>query len=206
MRKTFATAAALAAIALAPLPAAAQGTKGQQGQAPELTRNGTCTAEQMVVVRRGFADARQMTNRAIAALTLDIEATRPHLARFFGSNPAGAIAKNFRAIAAGLDEREGRIAYECNRADACRGSTFAYVRWGGNARETMGLCPAYFRAARSGQDSQGGIVLHEMSHLALGTRDHAYQPRGAEALAKDDPAAAQMNADSYEYFAEFLPR
>ena len=88
----------------------------------------------------------------------------------------------------------------------CRGQTFAYVRWGGNAQEVMGVCPAFFRAARSGQDSQGGIILHEMSHLALGTRDHAYQPARVEALAKDDPRAAQMNADSYEYFAEFLPR
>ena len=205
MRKSLATAAALAAIVLAPLPVAAQGSKLPQGQAPALSRDGACSAEQMTVIRRGFADARQMTNRAIAALTLDPDATRPHLARFFGANPPGAIAKNFRAISTGLDQREGRIAYECNRADACRGATFAYVRWGGNAREVMGLCPTFFRAARTGQDSQGGIILHEMSHLALGTRDHAYQPRGAEALAKDDPAAAQMNADSYEYFAEFLP-
>lgn len=204
MRSTFAIAAAIAALTFAPLPGAAQGVKDAAGQA--LTRSGACTAEQRVAIRRGFADARRMANRAIAALTLEPEATRPHLARFFGANPSGAIAKNFRAIADGLDRREGRIAYECNRADACRGATFAYVRWGGNAREAMGLCPAFFRAARTGQDSQGGIILHEMSHLALGTRDHAYQPRGAEALAKDDPAAAQMNADSYEYFAEFLPR
>lgn len=203
MRKTFA-AAALATLVLAALPAAAQGVKG--GQAPALTAEGTCSAEQRTTIRRAFGDARQMTNASIAALTLEPEAIRPHLARFFGTNPAGAIAKNFRAISRGLDERESRVAYECNHASACRGQTFAYVRWGGNAREVMGFCPSFFRAGRTGQDNQGGIVIHEMSHLALGTRDHAYQPRGAEALAKDDPAAAQMNADSYEYFAEFLPR
>jgi hypothetical protein len=204
MRKTLATAAALAALTLAALPAAAQGTKG--GQGPQLTAEGACGPGQRATIRRAFGDARQMTNASIAALTLDPEGVRPHLARFFGSNPAGAIAKNFGAISRGLDEREPRLAYECNRAGACRGATFAYVRWGGGARETMGFCPMFFAAGRSGQDSQGGIVVHEMSHLALGTRDHAYQPRGAEALAKDDPAAAQMNADSYEYFAEFLPR
>jgi len=204
MRKTFATAAALATLMLAPLPLAAQGVKGGERQA--LSQNGACTEEQRATIRRGFADARQMTNASIASLALEPEAIRPHLARFFGTNPAGAIAKNFRAISRGLDEREPRLTYECNRAESCRGQTFAYVRWGGNAREVMGVCPAYFRAARTGQDSQGGIILHEMSHLALGTRDHAYQPARAEALAKDDPAAAQMNADSYEYFAEFLPR
>jgi hypothetical protein len=204
MRKTFATAAALATLMLAPLPLAAQGVKGGEGQA--LSREGACTAEQRVSIRRGFSDARRMTNASIAALTLQPDAIRPHLARFFGTNPAGAIAKNFRAISRGLDDREPRLAYECNRAESCRGQTFAYVRWGGNAREVMGFCPAFFRAARTGQDSQGGIIVHEMSHLALGTRDHAYQPARVHALAKENPAAAQMNADSYEYFAEFLPR
>jgi len=206
MRKTFATAAALAALILAPLPGAAQGVKDAQRSAPVLTADGTCTDEQRTTIRRAFGDARQMTNASVASLTLEPEAIRPHLARFFGTNPAGAIAKNFRAISRGLDERENRVAYECNHARACRGPTFAYVRWGGGAREIMGFCPTFFSAQRTGQDSQGGIVIHEMSHLALGARDHAYQPRGAEALAKDDPAAAQMNADSYEYFAEFLPR
>jgi peptidyl-Lys metalloendopeptidase len=204
MRRTLATAAAFAALTLVALPAAAQGVKGGQGTV--LTADGACATEQRATIRRAFVDARQMTNASIAALTLEPEATGPHLARFFGSNPPGAIAKNFRAISRGLDERETRVAYECNHARACRGPTFAYVRWGGGARETMGFCPTFFSAARTGQDSQGGIVIHEMSHLALGARDHAYQPRGAEALAKDDPAAAQMNADSYEYFAEFLPR
>lgn len=204
MRKTFSIAAALATLMLAPLPLAAQGVKGGDRQA--LSQAGSCTEEQRVTIRRGFADARRMANASIASLAMEPEAIRPHLVRFFGANPAGAIAKNFRAIAVGLDQREARLTYECNRAESCRGQTFAYVRWGGNAREVMGVCPAFFRAARTGQDSQGGIVLHEMSHLALGTRDHAYQPARAEALAKDDPAAAQMNADSYEYFAEFLPR
>jgi hypothetical protein len=206
MRKTLATAAALATLMLASLPLAAQGVKGAERQGPALSANGACTSEQRAIIRRAFGDARQMTNASIASLTLEPEATRPHLERFFGTNPAGAIAKNFRAISRGLDERENRVAYECNHARACRGQTFAYVRWGGNAREVMGFCPTFFSAGRTGQDNQGGIVIHEMSHLALGTRDHAYQPRGAEALAKDDPAAAQMNADSYEYFAEFLPR
>ncbi len=204
MRKSFSIAAALATLMLAPLPLAAQGVKGQERQ--NLVQAGTCTDEQRATIRRAFVDARQMVNASIASLTLEPEAIRPHLARFFGSNPAGAIAKNFRAISQGLDNREARLAYECNRADSCRGQTFAYVRWGGNAREVMGVCPTFFRAARTGQDSQGGIIVHEMSHLALGTRDHAYQPARVEALAKDDPRAAQMNADSYEYFAEFLPR
>lgn len=205
MSRIFAAAAvALAALTLAPPSVTAQGVKGGDRQA--IVRDGTCTDEQRTTIRRGFADARRMSANAIAVLSLDPASVREHTVRFFGTNPAGAIAKNFRAISQGLDEREGRLIYECNRAESCRNGTFAYVRWGGGAREVMGVCPAFFRADRTGQDSQGGIIVHEMSHLALHTQDHAYQPRGAQALAKDDPRAAQMNADSYEYFAEFLPR
>jgi hypothetical protein len=207
MRSTHVKIAALAALLLAPLPLAAQGVKGaERSAAAALTANGACSEEQRTTIRRAFVDARQMTNASIASLTLEPEAIRPHFVRFFGTNPEGAIAKNFRAISRGLDEREPRLVYECNHASACRGPTFAYVRYGGGAREVMGFCPTFFSAGRTGQDNQGGIVIHEMSHLALGTRDHAYQPRGAEALAKDRPEAAQMNADNYEYFAEFLPR
>jgi len=204
MRKTLSIAAALATLMLAPLPLAAQGVKGAERQT--LSQAGHCSDADRAAIRGAFADARRMVNASIASLTLEVEVVRPHLVRYFGSNPAGAIAKNFRAISQGLDQREPRLVYECNHASACRGQTFAYVRWGGNAREVMGVCPAFFRAARTGQDSQGGIIVHEMSHLALGTRDHAYQPTRVQALAKENPAAAQMNADSYEYFAEFLPR
>jgi peptidyl-Lys metalloendopeptidase len=206
MRKTLVTATALATLLLAPLPLAAQGVKGAQGNAPALTADGACTQDQRATIRRAFVDARQMTNASIAALTLEPEAIRPHLARFFGSNPPGAIAKNFRVISRGLDEREATVTYECNLEAQCRRGIFAYAGRSGRGNEVMGFCPTFFRAARTGQDSQGGIVLHEMSHLALGARDHAYQLPRVEALAKDEPAAAQMNADSYEYFAEFLPR
>lgn len=206
MRKSLATAAALATLLLAPLPLAAQGVKGAPGAAPALTADGACTADQRATIRRAFVDARQMTNASIAALTFEPEAIRPHLTRFFGTNPPGAIAKNFRVIARSLDERESRVTYECNREAQCSRGVFAYAGRNGRGAEVMGFCPTFFSAQRTGQDSQGGIVIHEMSHLALNTRDHAYRPTRVEALAKDDPAAAQMNADSYEYFAEFLPR
>jgi hypothetical protein len=57
-----------------------------------------------------------------------------------------------------------------------------------------------------GTDSRWGILIHEASHLAANTRDHAYRPNGALMLAKENPARAAENADNYEYFVETLPR
>ena len=88
------------------------------------------------------------------------------------------------------------------------GGTFAYVMFAHaqRPRTAMGFCGAYFAAARTGQDNRGGIVIHEVSHWSLNARDAEYQPRGAQDLAKDEPHVAAMNADNYEYFAEFMPR
>jgi peptidyl-Lys metalloendopeptidase len=73
-------------------------------------------------------------------------------------------------------------------------------------RGLLGLCPAFFRASLTGFDSRWGILVHEVTHLAAGTRDHAYGRRAAAVLAKDEPERAAQNADNYEYFLETLPR
>jgi len=184
MRKPFA-AAALAAPIAAPLPADAQDAEGAERQV--LARDGPCRRGQRAVIRRAFAHARRMTGESIAAPTFEPQRIRGRLERFSGANPARAIGQSVHAGAGGS-------------------GTFAPVRRGGDAREVMGFCPALFRAARTGRDSRGGIVVREMRRLALGARDHAHRPRGAEAPGKDAPAAARMNADSRRYSAEFLPR
>jgi peptidyl-Lys metalloendopeptidase len=73
-------------------------------------------------------------------------------------------------------------------------------------RGIIGLCPGFFRAAMDGYDNRWGVLVHEASHLAAGTDDFAYGPAAALILAKQDPARAARNADSYEYFVETLPR
>jgi hypothetical protein len=74
------------------------------------------------------------------------------------------------------------------------------------ASGSLGFCPIFFRASDRGQDSRFGIVVHEVSHISIGTRDATYQPHQVLILAKDDPATAAMNADSYEYLVETLYR
>lgn len=60
------------------------------------------------------------------------------------------------------------------------------------------LSSAYRRAAETGGDSKPGVIIHEASHLILGTKDFAYG-RNIYSLSKDD---AEKNADTYEYAAE----
>ncbi len=60
------------------------------------------------------------------------------------------------------------------------------------------LSSAYRRAAETGGDSKPGVIIHEASHLILGTKDFAYG-RGIYTLSRGQ---AEKNADTYEYAAE----
>ena len=60
------------------------------------------------------------------------------------------------------------------------------------------LSSAYRRAAEAGSDSKPGVIIHEASHMILGTKDYAYGNR-IQGLTKNE---AEKNADTYEYAAE----
>lgn len=60
------------------------------------------------------------------------------------------------------------------------------------------LSNAYRRAPERGRDSKPGVIIHEASHLILGTKDHAY----GRAIYRLDRNQAIENADTYEYAAE----
>jgi hypothetical protein len=65
----------------------------------------------------------------------------------------------------------------------------------------------YSWLARIGTDSQGGTIIHELSHFTVngGTEDYRYGPEKCLVLAQSDPLTAIMNADSHQYFAENNP-
>ena len=205
-RTALLAATALAALIAGPIAAThaqapAPSAKGQAAVAP-----GTCTTTHLAAIAEGFADAREMTARAIRFL--EERPTDPHVARFFGATPRKVLVENYRIVAEALGRRD-ELDLRCeDRAFCGTGGTFAYVMFAHAARPrpAMGFCGAYFAASRTGQDNRGGIVIHEVSHWSLNARDAEYQPRGAEDLAKDEPHVAAMNADNYEYFAEFMPR
>ncbi|KAH7332734.1 hypothetical protein B0J17DRAFT_721888 [Rhizoctonia solani] len=94
--------------------------------------------------------------------------------------------------------------YDCAPA-MCEPNDFAYVF--ADQPLYVYLCGAFWQSTLTGTDSQGGTIIHELSHFTVngGTTDTQYGQEGCLALAKADPAAAIMNADSHQYFAENNP-
>ena len=72
--------------------------------------------------------------------------------------------------------------------------------------QVLGVCPAFFRAGMEGTGTRWGILVHEATHFAAATQDHAYGRAASLALARTDPARAAENADNYMLFVETLPR
>ncbi|CAE6430419.1 peptidyl-Lys metalloendopeptidase [Rhizoctonia solani] len=94
--------------------------------------------------------------------------------------------------------------YDCAPAN-CEPNDYAYVF--PDQAFYINLCGAFWQSTGTGTDSQGGTIIHELSHFTVngGTTDTQYGQEGCLALAKSDPASAIMNADSHQYFAENNP-
>lgn len=128
------------------------------------------------------------------------------------------VKENFQKIENHLDD----IGYKNNYSELP--NTYAYVypgrrRWrnamigGANVRGThiksrvqhgaetglqIRLSSLYRRAPKRGRDSQFGVIIHEASHLILGTKDYAY---GNDIYGLNSRRAIK-NADTYEHAAE----
>lgn len=103
--------------------------------------------------------------------------------------------------------------------DPKKQNTFAYVRPSDlTTPRRVYLCAAFWKHGkiewtRSGaawsrkdhrdcNDNPLGVIVHELTHLFAGTDDHAYGRTNCQNLARTNPNAARMNADSYEYYCE----
>lgn len=159
-----------------------------------------CVAEHRALIDDALAEAR--ARLAVAIRLVREEPDHDHVRRWFGDAPRKAVAITLELTAERLADPAG-FEFHCNDPPACPGGRFAYAR---DREQVIGLCAPFFRAGMEGTDSRWGILIHEVSHIAANTRDHAYRPRGALALAKTDAMRAAENADNYEYFVETLPR
>lgn len=160
----------------------------------------TCTPGHRAFFDEALVEARTRTAEAIRFV--DANPRHEHVTRWFGDTPPSTVRGVLQRTLA-LLERPDTLKLLCNPPTNCRGATFAWVI---PAARTLGVCPAFFRARRTGVDSRWGILIHEATHIAAGTDDHAYGVDGALRLAKQDPRRAAENADNYEYFVEQLPR
>ena len=159
-----------------------------------------CVEAHRALIDDALAEARRRLPEAIRLVRE--EPDHPHIRRWFGDAPRKTIRITLELTLARLEDMAG-VDLRCNDPPGCPGGRFAYAR---ERDMVLGLCPPYFRARMDGTDSRWGILIHEASHLAANTRDHAYRPNGALVLAKENPARAAENADNYEYFVETLPR
>ena len=90
---------------------------------------------------------------------------------------------------------------QCSGVSAsCRAGDIAFTCAGG-ASKTIWLCGAFWNLPATGEDSQAGSMVHELSHW-FGTVDSRYGCRNCQALASSSPMIAISNADNTEYFAE----
>jgi hypothetical protein len=139
---------------------------------------------------------------AVAIALIEREPGHAHVQRWFGTAPPAEVAERLRRIAAWLAKPVG-VQLRCNDQAGC--GPALRMAYAAPSRGVLGLCPSFFRAGDSGYDTRWGVLIHEASHIAAGTRDHAYGPQATAILAKQDPIRAAENADNYEYFVETLP-
>jgi len=95
------------------------------------------------------------------------------------------------------------VSYDCS---ACTVSnTYAFTCE--TCYNQVWLCPYFWWADTTGEDSQAGTLIHEASHWngTADTTDYAYGMDAAKTLASSTALNAVNNADSHEYFSENDP-
>ena len=121
----------------------------------------------------------------------------------FGKTLVSMIRKNYELIALGIQIIKNEYKYANSYTQPL--GTYAYVKRNQEEGKHSGrirLATSYRAAKSKGSNSKPGIIIHETSHLVLGTGDYAYGVNPSKELARKNPSKARKNADSYEYAAE----
>lgn len=160
-----------------------------------------CTNAQQDTIAEAVAAGSAMSANALAYLTSGKEQAQRYT-NWFGALDAarqGTVNKNFTALKEAFETKPIKV--DCG----CDEDYFAYVYPA--QPYTIYVCNAFWTAPMTGTDSQGGTMLHEMSHfdIVAGTDDHVYGQQGAAEMARTAPQRAINNADSHEYFGENTP-
>lgn len=159
-----------------------------------------CTDQQQSQLINARTQAKTYSTEALGYLntnTVDVRYTT-----WFGgytSQRYSTVKLHFGAIKDAFDNAP--ITFDCS----CKQNYYAYVY--PNQPYKIYLCRVFWSAPLKGTDSQGGTLIHEMSHfnVVASTDDYVYGQSGAMNLASTDPNKAVGNADNHEYFAENTP-
>ena len=123
--------------------------------------------------------------------------------KYFGDSCEHDIKINFLKIDLKLNEIKKGNKY--HHSYTSENGVDAYVKPKQESGKHMGrirLATGYRIAKNDGDNSKPGILIHEASHIALGTQDYKYGKPGCLELCKTNVEAARANADSYLYAAE----
>ncbi|KAH8822267.1 peptidyl-Lys metalloendopeptidase [Flagelloscypha sp. PMI_526] len=160
-----------------------------------------CSADQKTAIMSAADGARILASLTYSYIASTTTGT-PRYKTWFGaydSTRRGTVLSHFKAL-----HRNDFLGftYDCTCNDD---SLYAWVLFADFGY--IYLCPIFWDAPFSGTDSKAGTIIHESSHFTKNgeTHDNAYGHKDAKALARTDPEAATMNADSTEYFAENTP-
>lgn len=164
-----------------------------------------CTPAQTTVVKAAIAKAKEGLSKSVTALGSGSADEVDRFDRWFGapsSDAADKVKQVFERALALADFQN----YWCpivNSSELEWNINEVAAVWSGTP-DAIYLSPFFFLLPSSGQGSNLGTIVHELTHLpSVGsTADLGYPKATAEALAKNNPQDARRNANNYRYFVE----
>jgi Lysine-specific metallo-endopeptidase len=181
-----------------------------------------CAPSDLQIASGAQSDAKGTLQAVVNFIKGNDQNTKALLLRWFGRNE-GAIATKVSDIFRRSAQWMNTVTFYClyendgsNTADVVTpagtirvdvsGGLFAYVNRNDLSKVYLGL--KFFTApASTGYDSRLGTLIHEMTHFWITgntnrSSSEVYLKAECLKLAQTDPAGAQANAQSYEYFVE----
>lgn len=163
-----------------------------------------CSADQRKLVEETFAAALPIVKAASSALRdMSRSSNQTAYVTYFGprnSQREAAVASVYARTQAFLEAKKD-MTVECNSPSRCDPGDYAVVNRA--YPDAVVFCSVFFdknTPPRYG-DSRAGTLVHEITHLAAGTRDHGYGMQTAKNFGKGDQPKAITNADNFLYFA-----
>ncbi len=154
-------------------------------------------------VKQAITDAKSMLEKTKKDIETWDAATQARAQKWFGDSSEATQQKMFDRTNKELDKLNKLTPENFQHVEPGEDSkVYAYVYPNDDTKIYLG--DSFADAPATGKDSKAGTLIHEISHFDSvgGTKDNAYGTKDSEDLAKTDSAAAQDNADSFEYFVE----
>jgi len=162
----------------------------------------------MTLLNQVFTYAIQGANRAASYLNSGTCSNFEPFRTWFSSTSVssfwGTVRARYNKVSSFMTS--AAIHADCSFT-GCGANVYAFV-YPSDPSYTIHFCSVFWSAPNTLQpDSKPGTIIHEVSHFynCIGNGDYAYGQIGCKNLAYNNPGMAIVNADNYEYFAEFSP-